>query len=105
MTYISLNFSGGNLNEPSPTAEAAPQPPQPTVIPGADSLIGDLLDIDIGGPTMAQQQMYPQQPQVPTPVQQGGMDLLGEGLDNLVCDTFYNFASWKFDLHLMEIKD
>ena len=84
-------FSGGNLNEqPSPTAEAAPQPPQPTVIPGADSLIGDLLDIDIGGgPTMAQQQMYPPQPQVPTPVQQGGMDLLGEGLDNLVCvDTF-----------------
>lgn len=76
--------SGGNLNEPSPTAEAAPQPPQPTVIPGADSLIGDLLDIDIGGPTMAQQQMYPQQPQVPTPVQQGGMDLLGEGLDNLL---------------------
>lgn len=74
----------GNLNEQSPTTEAAPQPPQPTVIPGADSLIGDLLDIDIGGPSMVQQQMYPAQPMSQTPVQQGGMDLLGEGLDNLL---------------------
>ena len=35
---------------------------------------------------MVQQQMYPPQPTSQTPVQQsGGMDLLGEGLDNLVC--------------------
>ena len=44
---------------------------------------------------MAQQQMYPPQPQAPTPVQQGGMDLLGEGLDNLVGDIWW--FTW-FDL-------
>ena len=35
----------------------APQAPQATVIPGADSLIGDLLDMDLG-PPMVQQQPY-----------------------------------------------
>ena len=67
--------------------EQAPQPAQPTVIPGVDSLIGDLLDIDMGpGPSMMQQQMYPPQPMAqPTSTAAGGsMDIFGEGLDNLV---------------------
>ena len=76
-------FSEGTIEESTTTAEATQQPPQPTVIPGADSLIGDLLDMDLGGPTMVQQQMYP--PQQPIPQQpSGGLDILGEGLDNLV---------------------
>lgn len=41
--------------------------------------------MDLGGPSMQQQQMYPPQPTSQTPVQGGGgMDLLGEGLDSLV---------------------
>ena len=60
--------------------------PQATVIPGADSLIGDLLDIDLSGPTPFQQQ---QQQVFTTPSAQplqnsAGMDFLGEGLDSLV---------------------
>ena len=80
-------FPRGNVGEdqPSPPAEAPAAPPAATVIPGVDSLIGDLLDMDLGGPSMQQQQMYPPQPTSQTPVQGGGnMDLLGEGLDALV---------------------
>eukprot|EP00105_Crassostrea_gigas_P033306 XP_011456638.1 PREDICTED: AP-2 complex subunit beta-like [Crassostrea gigas] len=41
--------------------------------------------MDLGGPSMQQQQMYPPQPTSQTPVQGGGgMDLLGEGLDSLL---------------------
>ena len=36
--------------------EAPPAAPQATVIPGADSLIGDLLDMDLGPPMHQQQQ-------------------------------------------------
>lgn len=62
----------------------APAAPQATVIPGVDSLIGDLLDMDLGGPSMAQQQQMFGGPSQ-TPVQtSGAMDLLGEGLDSLV---------------------
>nr|XP_022344232.1 AP-1 complex subunit beta-1-like [Crassostrea virginica]XP_022344233.1 AP-1 complex subunit beta-1-like [Crassostrea virginica] len=77
----------GNVGEdqPSPPAETPAAPPAATVIPGVDSLIGDLLDMDLGGPSMQQQQMYPPQPTSQTPVQGGGnMDLLGEGLDSLL---------------------
>ncbi|RUS70316.1 hypothetical protein EGW08_021922 [Elysia chlorotica] len=70
------------------TAAAAPAAPvqQPTVIPGVDSLIGDLLDMDLGGPTpYQQQQMMSQMPQsAPAAQPQGAIDLLGEGLDNLL---------------------
>ncbi|KAL3857492.1 hypothetical protein ACJMK2_012159 [Sinanodonta woodiana] len=73
----------GNVDEASVTAEVT-QAPQPTVIPGADSLIGDLLDMDLGGPSM--QQMYPPSgPTSQTPIQSSvAMDLLGEGLDSLL---------------------
>ncbi|KAK3097948.1 hypothetical protein FSP39_014752 [Pinctada imbricata] len=78
----------GNVTDeqtsPGPGApEAAAPPPQATVIPGVDSLIGDLLDIDLGGPSMQQQQVF-QQPQSQTPVPSAGMDLLGDGLDSLL---------------------
>lgn len=74
--------ASSDLGDAAP-AEMTPQPPQATVIPGADSLIGDLLDIDIGGPSMVQQQMFPPQPMPSAPVG-GGMDIFGEGLDNLL---------------------
>ncbi|XP_052216549.1 AP-1 complex subunit beta-1-like [Dreissena polymorpha] len=71
----------------SPTEPTA-QPPQSTVIPGADSLIGDLLDMDLGGPgpSMMQQQMYPGQSQGSAQGGGGsqGLDIFGEGLDNLL---------------------
>lgn len=58
--------------------EAAPQ--EATVIPNQESLIGDLLSMDLGstGPT------------VPAPVAAptSNVDLLGGGLDVLVC-SFY----------------
>jgi len=65
--------------------EAAPvaAAPQVTVIPGVDSLIGDLLDMDIG-PPMTQQYHQSMGPPVGAVPSAGGMDLLGEGLDSLV---------------------
>ena len=65
--------------EVAPVAAA----PQVTVIPGVDSLIGDLLDMDIG-PPMAQQYHQSMGPPVAAVPSAGGMDLLGEGLDSLV---------------------
>ena len=66
---------------PPVTMEAAA--PQPTVIPGADSLTGDLLDLDIGGPSMGGFQPPAISAQQPAPAA-SGVDLLGDGLDNLV---------------------
>ena len=57
--------------------------PQVTVIPGVDSLIGDLLDMDIG-PPMTQQYHQSMGPPVGAVPSAGAMDLLGEGLDSLV---------------------
>ena len=62
---------------------AAPSQPQHTVIPGADSLIGDLLDMDLG-PPMHQQQFQQPPSAAPTAQSSGAIDLLGEGLDSLV---------------------
>jgi len=65
-------------------AVSAPAAPQPTVIPGADSLIGDLLDMDLGGPTPYQQQQMMSQV-APTPAAPpAAVDLLGGGLDILM---------------------
>ncbi|XP_064620297.1 AP-1 complex subunit beta-1-like [Lineus longissimus] len=50
------------------------QVPQPTVIPGADSLIGDLLQLDLG-----QSQMH-QQPQSTNEPTGSAMDLLAESM-------------------------
>jgi hypothetical protein len=87
-----LLFCRGNVGEEqvAPQEAEASAGPQATVIPGVDSLIGDLLDMDLGGPSMQQQQMYPPQPTSQTPVQGGGsMDLLSEGLDSLVSKCLY----------------
>lgn len=59
--------------------------PQPTVIPGQDSLIitDDLLNMSLGGGASINT--------APAPHQQGasaGMDLLGDGLDSLVSHSF-----------------
>lgn len=85
--HVFLPFDSDNLGGEAPVLSETVQvtaAPQATVIPGADSLIGDLLDMDLGGPTPFQQQhLYQQMPQS-TPVQSAGMDLLGEGLDSLV---------------------
>lgn len=71
------------IGSPEEMAQEVPQAtvPQVTVIPGVDSLIGDLLDMDIN-PPMAQQQF---QPSMNQPIGGAGvMDLLGEGLDSLL---------------------
>jgi hypothetical protein len=73
------------LEEPArevPSA-VAPAAPQVTVIPGVDSLIGDLLDMELG-PPMSQQ--YPSNMSQPMGAVPSGaaVDLLGEGLDSLV---------------------
>ncbi len=74
--------AGDDLTAAPVETQAAPAAPQATVIPGADSLIGDLLDMDLGPPSFQQQQF--QAPQPPQPAGGGAMDLLGEGLDSLV---------------------
>lgn len=78
-SYFIPRCSCRTTPEDAAQAEAAsPQVPQATVIPGADSLIGDLLDMDLGPP----QQSYGQPP--PSVPSTGTIDLLGEGLDSLV---------------------
>ena len=59
--------------------------PQATVIPGVDSLTGDLLDLDLGGGGPSHVQSYnTPAPAPPAASSSGGMDLLGDGLDSLV---------------------
>lgn len=62
------------------------QPQQPTVIPGMDSLTGDLLDLDLG-PPMYQHQQHNQMPNQmhSTPSDNAAiLDLLGDGVEGLV---------------------
>lgn len=59
--------------------DAVPMP-QPTVIPGVDSLTGDLLNLDLGPPLIQQQQPVMAQATQNAPV----MDPFGDGLENLV---------------------
>ena len=54
--------------------------PVSMVIPGADSLIGDLLNMDLGPPMHQMPTAVMPQPEQST----AAMDLLGEGLDSLV---------------------
>ncbi|ESN95331.1 hypothetical protein HELRODRAFT_193557 [Helobdella robusta] len=68
----------------SPAAATQSQPPVSVVIPGVvDSLIGDLLDMDINPPMYHQQGYNMQQSNTPIPPS-NDMDLLGEGLDSLL---------------------
>ncbi|KAK6967247.1 AP-2 complex subunit beta [Biomphalaria glabrata] len=77
------NQSDAAVGETSSEPHPAPVQ-QPTVIPGVDSLIGDLLDMDLGGPTPYQQQQMLSQLPISAPTPSGAVDLLGEGLDNLL---------------------
>lgn len=75
------NCSLGSTEEPvtgSPTVNAVISE-QPAVIPAGESLIGDLLSIDLNAPPVAA-------PPPPTAVAapSAGLDLLGGGLDTLV---------------------
>ncbi|XP_020300555.1 AP-1 complex subunit beta-1 isoform X1 [Pseudomyrmex gracilis] len=66
-----------NSNEDSSRTTAQPHA---QVIPSQDSLIGDLLSMDIGGPAIVQ----------PAPTSQSaglGLDLLGGGLDGILSNT------------------
>jgi len=80
--------SAGSGEEMVAPVELTSQPAQPqaTVIPGADSLIGDLLDMDLGGAPsfQPQQPAAPYQPPGAAPPPGAAMDLLGEGLDGLL---------------------
>ena len=70
-----------------PTETAAPQP---TVIPGLDSITGDLLNLDFSAPPAAAAAPY-QQPTAAAPAP--GVDLLGDGLDTLVSQPISAHAS------------
>jgi len=80
--------SGEDLSAAAPIdVSAPPAAPQATVIPGADSLIGDLLDMDLGGmgaPAFQQPPAQVAQPAQPFQQPSQGLDLLGEGLDSLL---------------------
>ncbi|XP_050409879.1 AP-1 complex subunit beta-1 isoform X1 [Patella vulgata] len=76
----------GNVGEevPAEVLQMQSSTPQATVIPGADSLIGDLLDMDLGGPSAYQQNQMFQTPSSQPVQTTAGIDLLGEGLDSLL---------------------
>lgn len=71
-----------NRSESTESPETAPggAPPgdQPDVIPAQGDLLGDLLNLDLGPPVSGP-------PLAATSVQMGAVDLLGGGLDSLVC--------------------
>lgn len=71
---------GRNESTESPeTAPAgAPTAEQPDVIPTQGDLLGDLLNLDLGPPVSGP-------PLTTSSVQMGAVDLLGGGLDSLVC--------------------
>lgn len=76
------------------------QAPVSVVIPGVDSLIGDLLDMDINPPHY--QQSYHNQQTTPVPPS-NEVDLLGEGLDSLVCRSLFRcqhlLLPWEYYLY------
>lgn len=85
------NRAGQSEEAPREVAPVAAAP-QVTVIPGVDSLIGDLLDMDIG-PPMTQQYHQSMGPPVGAVPSAGAMDLLGEGLDSLVSYSILLFSA------------
>jgi AP-1 complex subunit beta-1 len=56
----------------------------PAVIPAQDSLIGDLLSMDIGAPTPVGTSTVPSTQTQPAFGGSSALDLLGGGLDSLV---------------------
>uniref|UniRef100_A0A8C2D1Y0 AP complex subunit beta n=1 Tax=Cyprinus carpio TaxID=7962 RepID=A0A8C2D1Y0_CYPCA len=64
--------------ESSDVGQSGPSEAPPAVIPSQGDLLGDLLNLDLAPPTATV-------PSVQPSMQMGAMDLLGGGLDSLVC--------------------
>uniref|UniRef100_A0A672NUA8 AP complex subunit beta n=1 Tax=Sinocyclocheilus grahami TaxID=75366 RepID=A0A672NUA8_SINGR len=71
--------SGENAESPD-VGQSGPSEAPPAVIPSQGDLLGDLLNLDLAPPTAAV-------PSVQPSMQMGAMDLLGGGLDSLVCSS------------------
>lgn len=63
---------------PDTAPAGGPAADQPAVIPTQGDLLGDLLNLDLGPPVS-------RPPMATSTVQMGAVDLLGGGLDTLVC--------------------
>lgn len=74
---IFLSLSGESAESPDVGQSGTSEAP-PAVIPSQGDLLGDLLNLDLAPPTAT---VPPVQPSM----QMGAMDLLGGGLDSLVC--------------------
>uniref|UniRef100_A0A8C1P644 AP complex subunit beta n=1 Tax=Cyprinus carpio TaxID=7962 RepID=A0A8C1P644_CYPCA len=68
----------GESAESSDVGQSGPSEAPPAVIPSQGDLLGDLLNLDLAPPTATV-------PSVQPSMQMGAMDLLGGGLDSLVC--------------------
>lgn len=67
-----------STESPETAPAGAPSGEQPDVIPTQGDLLGDLLNLDLGPPVSGP-------PLATSSVQMGAVDLLGGGLDSLVC--------------------
>lgn len=67
-----------STESPETAPAGAPAGDQPDVIPAQGDLLGDLLNLDLGPPVSGP-------PLAASSVQMGAVDLLGGGLDSLVC--------------------
>uniref|UniRef100_A0A2K5NNS9 AP complex subunit beta n=1 Tax=Cercocebus atys TaxID=9531 RepID=A0A2K5NNS9_CERAT len=70
--------SSESAESPETAPAGAPPGEQPDVIPAQGDLLGDLLNLDLGPPVSGP-------PLTTSSVQMGAVDLLGGGLDSLVC--------------------
>lgn len=67
-----------STESPETAPAGVPSGEQPDVIPTQGDLLGDLLNLDLGPPVSGP-------PLATSSVQMGAVDLLGGGLDSLVC--------------------
>lgn len=75
-----LAFTSGESESPDTASAAAVSDAPPAVIPSQGDLLGDLLNLDLTPPTTTGPP-----PPASSGMQMGAMDLLGGGLDSLVC--------------------
>jgi len=80
MFLINGNFSLLSVEtaESPDVGQSGPSEAPSAVIPSQGDLLGDLLNLDLAPPTATV-------PSVQPSMQMGAMDLLGGGLDSLVC--------------------